>query len=110
MAARLPIVATDIPGNREQVFHERTGLMVPVRDPDALAAAILRLLEDPAMAARLGARAREYAEEHFDVAAMVERNIAIYDELTRRLPAADETARDVTGTPEPAGKPAGSVQ
>lgn len=60
------IVATDVPGCRELVEHESTGLLVPSRDPVALAAAMRRLADDPALAARLGAAARARALDRFD--------------------------------------------
>ncbi|HEX7134280.1 MAG TPA: glycosyltransferase family 4 protein [Iamia sp.] len=58
-AAGLPTVVTDVPGLREQVTPDEDGLVVPSEDPAALAAAITRLLDDRALAARLGAAARE---------------------------------------------------
>jgi L-malate glycosyltransferase len=66
MAAGRAIIATNIPGNDELIVHEKTGFLVPPDDPVALAAAISRLLRDPALAARLGANARAWAEEHLD--------------------------------------------
>ncbi len=64
MAAGLPVVVSDIPGYREVVDHGVEGLLVPPRDPEALAAALLRVLRDPSLAERLGragrARARAY--------------------------------------------------
>lgn len=72
------IVATDVPGCREVVDHERTGLLVPVRSPDALAAAIARLCRDPALRARLGAAARARAEAEFSDTHVRERTTAIY--------------------------------
>ncbi|MCX9154892.1 glycosyltransferase family 4 protein [Niveibacterium sp. 24ML] len=53
-----PMVATDVPGCRELVAHGRNGLLVPPGDAEALAAAIISLLDDPARAARMGAEAR----------------------------------------------------
>jgi phosphatidyl-myo-inositol alpha-mannosyltransferase len=64
MAAGVPIVATDIAGYREVVRHDVEGLLVPPGDPVAFAAAIRLVLDDPALARRLGeagrARARTY--------------------------------------------------
>jgi glycosyltransferase involved in cell wall biosynthesis len=63
MAIGLPLVATTAGGIPELVEHERTGLLVPPGDPAALAAALLRVLDEPATAARLadGARRRHRA-------------------------------------------------
>ncbi|MGH9283702.1 MAG: glycosyltransferase family 4 protein, partial [Acidimicrobiales bacterium] len=62
MAAGLPVVASDIAGYREVVRAGVDGLLVPPRDPEALAQAIERLLDDPETAKRLAAAGRERAE------------------------------------------------
>lgn len=77
-AAGLPVVATPVGGIRETVLHEETGLLVPVDDAEALAAALVRLLDDPALAARLAAEGRRRALERFGVERMVERTLAVY--------------------------------
>ena len=43
----LPVIATDVRGCRQVVEHERTGLLIPVRDADAIARAVRRLAADP---------------------------------------------------------------
>ncbi|NLS67620.1 glycosyltransferase family 1 protein [Bradyrhizobium brasilense] len=53
-----PLVATDVPGCREVVCQDKTGLLVPVEDPDALAHAILQLAESQQLRARYGQAAR----------------------------------------------------
>jgi phosphatidylinositol alpha-mannosyltransferase len=63
MASGRAVVATAIPGYSEVVRHEVEGLLVPPRDPAALALALLRLLRDDAFRARLEANARARAEE-----------------------------------------------
>jgi glycosyltransferase involved in cell wall biosynthesis len=65
MAAALPIVASRTGGIPELIAHERTGLLVPPGDERALAAALLRLIDRPDLAARLGAGARQDAEGRF---------------------------------------------
>ncbi len=77
-AAGVPVVATPVGGIRETVVDGETGLIVPVRDPAALAAAVCRLLEDRGLAARLAAEARRRVLERFSVEKMVERTIALY--------------------------------
>ncbi|MFN2589417.1 MAG: glycosyltransferase family 4 protein, partial [Actinomycetota bacterium] len=64
MAAGLPVVATDIPGYREVVQNKTDGLLVPPNDPDALAAAVGRILTDPALAGRLSEAVRARAERY----------------------------------------------
>lgn len=64
LAAGLPIVAVDFPTVRETLRDGENGLLVPPNDPPALAAAINRLIDDPALAARLASQAREDAAEY----------------------------------------------
>lgn len=65
-ASGLPLVLTDIRGCREVIRTGVEGFLVPVRDPVALAEALLRLLDDAGLRARMGAAARRRAEEVFD--------------------------------------------
>jgi glycosyltransferase involved in cell wall biosynthesis/ribosomal protein S18 acetylase RimI-like enzyme len=80
-AAGRALVLTDIRGCREVARHEREALLVPPRDPEALAAAIARLLGDATLRARLGAAARRRARERFDEAAVAGRVVAAYRRL-----------------------------
>jgi sugar transferase (PEP-CTERM/EpsH1 system associated) len=84
MACGVPIVATDVGGNREIVQPPACGLIVPARDPQALAAAYLELLRDPAQCARMGAAGRQRVLEHFSLVSMVRQYRALYDELLQR--------------------------
>lgn len=59
MTQRLPVVSTPVGCARALVTHEQTGLIVPVRDPDALAAALARILDDTALRTSLAERAFE---------------------------------------------------
>jgi colanic acid/amylovoran biosynthesis glycosyltransferase len=67
MASGVPVVTTAVNGLEEAVLHERTGLVVPERDPAALAAALERVLSDPELAARLARAGRAHVEEHFSL-------------------------------------------
>ncbi len=64
MAAGLPIVATDIPGYREVVHDGAEGILVPPRDPEAVAQAIGRILDDPASAEAFGVAGRTRASDY----------------------------------------------
>jgi len=81
MAASVPSVAIDVPLNRWLLGEDAAGLLVPPENAAAFAAAILRLLDDPAMAARLGADARQRAEAEFDLAKMVQAYKALFERL-----------------------------
>ncbi len=78
MAAGLPVVATDIPGYREVVRDGVEGLLVRPNDPPALAAAISRLLSDPALATALAEAGRARAEA-FSWDVVVPQLEAVYD-------------------------------
>ena len=80
-ACALPLVTTDVPGCREVVTDGVDGLLVPVRDAGALATAIARLHDDPMLAARLGAAARQRALDEFDERIVIARTQAVYQEL-----------------------------
>lgn len=78
-----PVVATDIRGCREVVKDGETGILVPVKDADALAEAILGLLQDPETAKKMGQAGRRRAEELFDERKVFQRVEAEYDRLLR---------------------------
>jgi glycosyltransferase involved in cell wall biosynthesis len=81
MAMTLPVVATDVGGNAEAVSDGVSGIIVPGEDPDALAAAMLRLLEDPAGARKMGEAGRQIVAGKFTTASMMTRITRIYAEL-----------------------------
>jgi glycosyltransferase involved in cell wall biosynthesis len=89
MAAGLPVVATDVGGVAEAVVDGETGILVPAGDPEALAAALRRLVADPALRRRLGAAGRTRAFRRFDVAHFRAEHLKLYRrELERaHLPA-----------------------
>lgn len=64
MAAGLPVVATRVSGNEDLIADGENGLLVPPGDPGALAAAIRRLMDDPALARTMGERARTRAQQY----------------------------------------------
>lgn len=67
MVARVPAIASDIAGVNEQIEDGESGLLVPPRDPGALATAIEQVARDPGFRARAGERAHEIAEARFRV-------------------------------------------
>jgi glycosyltransferase involved in cell wall biosynthesis len=81
-ACGLPIVATDEPGCRGVVRDGENGLLVPVGAVPELAAALERLIADPALRARLGAAGRALAVSEFDIEHVVAAHLAVYDALT----------------------------
>ena len=83
-AMGIPVVATDIRGCRQAVDDGVTGLLVPARDPAALADAIARLASDPAERQRLGAAARRRAQDAFDHRRSIDLVLATYERLLAR--------------------------
>ncbi|MDW8345220.1 MAG: glycosyltransferase, partial [Verrucomicrobiae bacterium] len=83
-ACGLPIVATDVGGNREIVQPPHAGRLVPPQDPRALATALDEILSDEALRKTLSANARQTAVDRFSVAAMVERYRMLYEMALRR--------------------------
>jgi glycosyltransferase involved in cell wall biosynthesis len=81
MAAARPIVATDVGGVRDAVRDGENGLLVPPRDPRALAAALDTLLADPSRRAVMGAAGAVRARRGFHARAVVESLQQLYDTL-----------------------------
>ena len=77
MMTGLPVVATNIRGSREEVLHDHTGLLVPVRAPAALAEALERLVCDPALRTSMGVAGRAHALKVFDESRVVARQIEL---------------------------------
>jgi glycosyltransferase involved in cell wall biosynthesis len=84
MACARPIVATRAGGIPEIVEDEVNGLLVPVRDHRALAAAIVRALNDPALRRRMGEAGLARANERFTVERMVSETAAVYARIASR--------------------------
>jgi glycosyltransferase involved in cell wall biosynthesis len=83
-ASGLPVVATDIRGCRQVVDPGVTGLLVPVRDPTALRAALQSLADDARLRADLGRAAAQKARREFDEREVVRRVMACYRDVAAR--------------------------
>jgi glycosyltransferase involved in cell wall biosynthesis len=81
MAAGLPVVASDIPGNRPLVSDGQHGLLVPPGDAEALAQAIDRIWKEPELAARLGTAARDRAMSRFSLDRTLDAHLALFENL-----------------------------
>ena len=81
MACRRPCITTDNSGCREAVRNNDNGLLVPSKDPYALAAAIERLLDDRQLRIRMGCRGRERAVNEFSNEVVDAQTLSIYEEL-----------------------------
>ncbi len=76
------VVTTDAPGCHDAIEADVTGLLVPVRDVDALTAAIKSLLQDPVRCKAMGKAGRQRAERLFDIDDVVATHLRIYDEMS----------------------------
>ena len=84
MSCGVPVVATDAGGNREIVQPPTCGLIVPVRDSQALAKACLELLHNPLLRKQMGTAGRQRVIQNFSVEMMTENYARLYDELLSR--------------------------
>lgn len=82
MATGLPVVASDIPPNRELVEHGETGYLVPAGDSIAIAQFANKILLDADLARRLGAAGRERIRNEFSIERMVSGYASLYREVT----------------------------
>ena len=81
MAEGLPVLASDVTGNRTLVVHEKNGLLFPVADVRALMEAACRLIRDEALRKRLGRAGSALALSHYSVEREVDGYRRIYEEL-----------------------------
>lgn len=84
MASGLPVAATNVAGNPEAVINEETGLIVSAKNPEALAEAICRLLQNPEEAKRMGDNGRNRVKEYFTFDKMVKEYEDIYSSLLNK--------------------------
>ncbi len=75
------MIVSDVGGLPEIVSHENSGLLVPIRDPAAIAAAMTRLARDSALRDRLARAGQIKVRQEFSVASMVEGNLAVYRDV-----------------------------
>ncbi len=84
LAVETPVIGTDIEGNPELIVDGETGLLVPPRNPAALAQAVLRLIENPSEGREMGRAGRKRVEALFSTRVKVERTEALYHHLLFR--------------------------
>jgi glycosyltransferase involved in cell wall biosynthesis len=82
MACGLPIIATAVGGIPDIIQHDRNGLLIPPDDAGALREAVLRLLADPDLAARLGRQARADAEQRYSIETITDAYLALYARIS----------------------------
>lgn len=82
-AVGLPVIATDAGGTREALLNQETGIIVPCRDPEALANAIETLERDPLLSRRFGAAARRRAAELFSIERFIDCYAKVFSEVLK---------------------------
>jgi glycosyltransferase involved in cell wall biosynthesis len=81
LAVETPVIGTNLEGMPELITDGETGLLVPPRNPDALAQAILRVVENPTRAKAMARAGRKHVEARFSTVVKVERTEALYRRL-----------------------------
>lgn len=85
MAAGLPVIATDVGGNPEVVVDGETGVLVPPRNPQALAGAILQLAANPIERQRMGLAGRQRVEKYFSIQETARKFEELYTQILINL-------------------------
>lgn len=80
-AASRAVVTTDVPGCRDAILHNKTGILVPVKNAAKLAEAIIWLIQNPSKRVKMGKAGRELAEEKFQIQKVIENHLIIYSDL-----------------------------
>ena len=80
-ASGIPIITTDHPGCRDAIINNETGLLVPAKDPELLAKAIIDLLSDHSLLIAMGKNGRSLAEKSFQDSTVVNKHYSLYQQL-----------------------------
>jgi glycosyltransferase involved in cell wall biosynthesis len=81
MAMGIPVIGSDIPGLRSIVRHDETGILVPVKDPEAIAGQLDRLLGDPALYQKISRNAAAYIRDNHSARAAAVKYGELYESL-----------------------------
>lgn len=81
MASGVPVIGTRVGGLPDIIAEGENGYLVPPRDPEALAKAVLHLLQDPELAYRMGQTGRAMAKQKFDIRRLISDMESIYENL-----------------------------
>ena len=74
----LPVITTNVPGCRDAIIENKTGILIPIKNPVSLASSIEKLILDPKLAKKLGSNGRKYAVEKFDLSIIVPKILKLY--------------------------------
>lgn len=79
-----PVITTDSVGCRDTVINGENGLLIPVKDSDALAMALKKLIDNPDLRRFMGQKAREFAVNKFDIKDVVEEHLNVYESVLKQ--------------------------
>ncbi len=85
MASQRAVITTDVVGCREVIQHRRNGWLIPPKDAEALAGAILALASQPALRRKIARRARQDAERKYSTEIVSRRTLQIFEQLQREI-------------------------
>lgn len=80
-AAGVPVVATKVGGVVEIIDDAKTGLLVMPKDPEAMAKAVIRILQDPQLSARMVEQSQRRIDERYTIKHMADATIKVYEEV-----------------------------
>lgn len=80
------VVTTDVPGCRDAILPNKTGILVPIKNAKALADAIENLIKNQGIRKKMGVAGRDFAEENFPIEKIVSEHLNIYQQLLDRKP------------------------
>ena len=78
-----PVVTTDSVGCRDTVVDGKNGYMIPIKDSDALAMALKKLIDNPELRQTMGKNARKFAVNRFDIKDVVKVHMDVYDNILK---------------------------
>jgi len=84
MACKTPVVATNIVGVAKDVKENNCGIIVPPKDPKALAEAILEILKNPELAKKMGENGRKLVERKYSWKKITKKVMGVYEEVLRK--------------------------
>lgn len=90
MAVGRPLVTTDVPGCRNVVQDSVNGFLVESHNPEMLADAMLKLIEDENLRERMGEASREIAEANFDEREVIRQTVEVYSRLSSKMPTVEQ--------------------
>ena len=79
-----PVVTTDSVGCRDTIIDGKNGFMIPIKDSDALAAALKKLIDNPTLRQEMGRNAREFAVSKFDIKDVVKVHLDVYKDIMEK--------------------------